>query len=429
VSPGTHLSPRSPVVIVGAGPAGLGAALALGRDALVLERSHAPGGLAATIHFAGAVFDVGGHSFHTPHPEVRDLVFGALEMYEQARDARCWCAGRLIDYPFQAHFDQLDDPAIVDTCRRGLEAARPDAGADDFESSLRDRFGNGIADYFLLPYNRKLWGGDLSRLAVDWTAERIAAPAGSDERFAESGGRRRPLRENTMVAYPACGGFERIFHALAERVPNIAFDQRVSAIDPIDRSLTTAGGTRVSWDRLVSTLPLPDLVARLTTRPAWMSEEAARLEALGLALVLVVVDRPIGTPVQRVYCADAGGPAHKYVLNHNSSPSLRALPRHGVLAEVSLGRAPDDVEARVVRALVQMRLLQSEGDVHATRVIRLRRAYPVPTRDRSAIVGRITEWLDAHGIHSIGRFGEWAYINADEALHRGLALGERVLGA
>jgi hypothetical protein len=52
----------------------------------------------------GAVFDLGGHSFHTPHPEIRELVFDSLEMYEQKRDARCYTHGMMIPYPFQANF-------------------------------------------------------------------------------------------------------------------------------------------------------------------------------------------------------------------------------------------------------------------------------------------------------------------------------------
>ena len=41
---------------------------------------------------------------------------------------------------------------------------------------LNRRFGRGIAELFMLPYNRKLWGSDLTRLGTDWVAERVAAP-------------------------------------------------------------------------------------------------------------------------------------------------------------------------------------------------------------------------------------------------------------
>ena len=98
---------ENPVVVIGAGPAGLGTGLALGQHGIVLESSSDIGGICRTIEWDGAVFDLGGHSFHTPHPQVRELVFGALDMHEQKREARCYSHGRVIDYPFQRHYQDL----------------------------------------------------------------------------------------------------------------------------------------------------------------------------------------------------------------------------------------------------------------------------------------------------------------------------------
>ena len=58
------------VVVIGAGPAGIGAGLTLKGECTVLERTASIGGLAATEVIDGAVFDFGGHSFHTPHQKV-----------------------------------------------------------------------------------------------------------------------------------------------------------------------------------------------------------------------------------------------------------------------------------------------------------------------------------------------------------------------
>jgi protoporphyrinogen oxidase len=61
----------------------LGAALALGDSAIVLESRETAGGLCGTVTLDGAIFDLGGHSFHTPHSAIRQLLFDALEMEEQ----------------------------------------------------------------------------------------------------------------------------------------------------------------------------------------------------------------------------------------------------------------------------------------------------------------------------------------------------------
>jgi hypothetical protein len=59
----------------------------------------------------------------------------------------------------------------------------------------------------------------------------------------------------------------------------------------------------------------------------------------------------------------------------------------------------------------------------ATRVLRLPHGYPVPTHERAWIVGAAKTWLAQRHITTLGRFGEWAYINSDEALARGLRWG------
>ncbi len=424
------MSGTGQIVVIGAGPAGIGTGLALADRGLVLEGCPHLGGLCSTVEFEGAVFDLGGHSFHTPHPEVRDLVFQSLDMHEQPRQARCWSHGALIPYPFQAHFRELPDQDVVEECAEGLSLAGRGEGALDFEDYLRGRFGPGIARHFLLPYNRKLWGGDLRRLAVDWASERVAAPANAAETFAQHGGRRTPLQHDTLVAYPARGGFGEILRALARRLPNLRLGQAVQRIDPLRREIVTSTGEVFRWERLVSSLPIDRLISLLPDAPPQVRVAAKSLEALPLALVLIVCGHPVDTPIQRVYSAGSEAPAHKIVLNHNSSPYLRSLPRHGIQAEVARpdlrGLANGDLERQVVRGLCTLGLIRSPSEVQASKVIYVPRAYPVPTAGRDATVRVLTDWLEQRAISSVGRFGEWAYINCDEALFRGLRLGAKL---
>src|SRR5262249_34996382 len=120
------------------------------------------------------------------------------------------------------------------------------------------------------------------------------------------------------------------------------------------------------------------------------------------------------------------------VLNHNSSPYLRSLPRHGIQAEVARpdpgGLASGALERQVVQGLCALGLIRSPAVVRATRAPFVPRASPVPTAGRDGAVRVLTGWLAARGIFCAGRFAEWAYINSDEAMYRGLKLGARLLG-
>lgn len=421
---------ENPVVVIGAGPAGLGTGLALGQHGIVLESSSDIGGICRTIEWDGAVFDLGGHSFHTPHPQVRELVFGALDMYEQKREARCYSHGRVIDYPFQRHYQDLMLPDVIRECEEGLSTTQDAKGSPDFEDFINRRFGAGIAKHFMLPYNQKLWGPNLKRMAADWTGERVASAKNAKESFDQSGGKRKPLQSDTHVAYPSKGGFGEIMVALAKRLPDLRLAKKVVGIDPSSRTMRMLDGSEIRWQQIVSTLPITQLLTLLPNVPDSLQEDANQLEALSLAVVLIVVGHPVDTPIQRFYCADPDIPAHKVAINHNSSPYLRSLPHHGIMAEVSYCEdkpSPGtDLEEKTIQGLLKFGVIQSRSEIRGTKVIDVKYGYPVPSHDRDAIVFRLKSWLATLGIHTVGRFGEWAYINSDEALHRGLTLGANI---
>ena len=423
---------KADTIVIGAGPAGLGAALALGDSAIVLESRETAGGLCGTLTLDGAIFDLGGHSFHTPHPAIRHLVFDALEMEEQNRDAWCWLNGEWVRYPFQQHFSELADSDSRHACQIGLDAAGGSQDAANFDEYLDRRFGRGITELFMRPYNRKLWGADLTRLDTDWVAERVAAPAGTVESNMLESRRRSPIPKDAVIAYPAKGGYGEIFQALARRVADIRFRQSVTSIDPRTSTLRTANGETASWRRIISTLPLPALLRLIPNVPTAISSAASELEAVPITLVMLVLDGPYETLRQRIYCPDENIIGHKIVLNHNSSRWLRTLPRHGVqveLSEFNPFSSSTDVRSlvnAVVAGLLRMGVIPSPDYVRRTKVLRIPFGYPVQTRSRGNIVALAQHWLSEHRIYTAGRFGEWAYINSDEALYRGHCVGMKL---
>jgi protoporphyrinogen oxidase len=268
-------------------------------------------------------------------------------------------------------------------------------------------------------------------MSADWTGERVAAPRGSEERFVEDGGKRTPLQADTTIAYPARGGFGEIYRALAMRVPDLRLSQSVRSIDPKTRRLETSDGEVFTWRSIVSTLPLPALLKLLPDVPQAMTQAVGALEALPITLVMIVLEGQARTERQRVYCAEEDVVGHKIVLNHTSSSWLRALPRHGVQVEVSGTRSENDAElsAKALAGLIGMGVIAGAHEVRRTEVVRLPLGYPVPTHARMQVMSELRAWLEERDIHLAGRFAEWAYINSDEALHRGLATGERLAGS
>src|SRR4051794_15149571 len=102
-----HRGSADHVVIAGAGPAGLTAALELvrrDRPTLVLEATDAIGGISQTVERDGWRFDIGGHRFFTKAERAGDWWHGILgddEILRPPRMRRIFYKGNLFDYPLK----------------------------------------------------------------------------------------------------------------------------------------------------------------------------------------------------------------------------------------------------------------------------------------------------------------------------------------
>ena len=418
-------------LIVGGGPSGLALAYGLQGDTLLLEKEETVGGLCRSIHHGGGVFDIGGHSFHTPHPEVFKLVDRLMDggLYAQERDARIFTHDTLIPYPFQKFFDRIPNPAVVEECRVGLSNLNKNGTKpENFEEFIVQQFGGGIARHFMLPYNRKIWARDIKQLSYEWTSERVASPKGVTERFDHTGGARKPLQSDTQVRYPEKGGFEEIFKSFLPHLPAVKVNSPVVNIHPEGRVATTDSGEEYKWEYLVSTIPLPVLVRIVEGTPAEIIAAADQLDYLSLRVELLLAGRQLDTPIQRIYVSDPELPPHKIALNHNSSPYLRAKNCHAIMAEVSISPEKpvdvDEIAPRTIALLCELDILDSPEDITWQGHVDVEYGYPVYTHQRPALVKTVKDWMAQHRIHTLGRFGDWEYINSDECVMKGLCLAE-----
>jgi protoporphyrinogen oxidase len=417
-------------LIIGGGPSGLSLAYHLQGDTLILEKEDRVGGLCRSFTVNGGVFDLGGHSFHTPFPEVKKLVNTLMDgrMDEFPRDARIFTHGTLIPYPFQKYYDQIPDQQVVKDCYEGLLTTDPEFKPNNFEEFIIGKFGSGIANHFMLPYNKKLWGQDLTRISNQWTSERVAGHKSESQVLTSEYGKRTPLQSDSTVSYPQKGGFEEIFKEMAKYCKEIKSNQVVTKIDPKNKIVETSHGDQYSWERLVSTIPLPELVRMITDIPGDLVNLAQQLESIPLRIEFFLADQRIQDAPQRVYSAAPEIPFHKIAFNHTSSKYLRTMLNHAIMAEVSFARGKCinelDLSSRCANAIVEIGQIRSIGEIIWQAHFDVKNGYPVPTHESGKIVQQIKEYLSQFNIYTLGRFGEWEYINSDNCIWRGKKLAE-----
>ena len=173
---------REPIAIIGAGPAGLTAALMLtdrGAPAVVLEATDAIGGISQTVERAGWRFDIGGHRFFTKVPAVEALwhrILSDEDFLLRPRMSRIFYDGKFYDYPLDARNAVRNlGPITALGCMASYAWAHihPPQDQSSFEGWVQARFGRRLYQRFFKTYTEKVWGVPATEIQADWAAQRI----------------------------------------------------------------------------------------------------------------------------------------------------------------------------------------------------------------------------------------------------------------
>lgn len=433
------------IVIIGAGPTGLGAAWRLNElghaNWLLLEQGTEAGGLSASVvDEKGFTWDLGGHvqfSHYDYFDRLMDDLLGPDGWLNHERESWVWMRDRFIPYPFQMNIRRLPREDMVD-CVTGLvrlyKQGPRDARPANFGEWIDATFGEGLARVFMRPYNFKVWAWPPEEMAYSWIGERVAVV--DLERVL-----RNILEErddiswgpNNTFRFPRFGGTGAVWRACAERLPaeRLRFGARVVAVDAAARELRLADGGVVKYDRLLSTMPvdrLVELAGRDDLRPA-----AARLRYSSTHIFGVGLR---GAPRDELakkcwmYFPEDDCPFYRVTVFSNYSPNnVPDISNYwSLMAEVSespvkpVPATPEERLEEVVRGMLDTRLIASRDDIVSTWQVRLEHGYPTPALGRDEAIAQLLPAFDAQGISSRGRFGAWRYevSNQDHSLMQGV---------
>lgn len=435
-------------IILGAGLAGMAAAIDLGKGWTVFERDDRPGGLVRSN-----AIDVPGwgrfwfdHVLHllyfsdadTEH-RVRSLMGGQLAACPPT--AFVESAAGTTRYPFQMHLASI--PAEVRLrCVADLMQAllQPQSEAANLEEALLNTFGKGICDAFLLPYNRKMWARPLRELkgALAWTVTRpdieqvLRGAMTEDASFSAY---------NVAGCYPrppagaSPRGMEALSQALARNVPDLRTRHRAIAIDTRARriSLATPDGEIVAaYQQCISTLPLPALLALCSGVPKDIVQAASQLKWNRVWSVALCIqgEAPAGFGHWRYY-SDENLCFTRLVLMNAFDPATTPQGAWGLLAEVmGRGEAPlpgrEAMIERVVGDVVRAGVLTERCDLLACDAWLVDPAYVVFDHQTEETTRAASAWLESNSIYPLGRYGRWEYSSMSQVMRDGFACAARM---
>jgi protoporphyrinogen oxidase len=413
------------VVILGGGLTGISAAIHLRRPWVLFEREANLGGLAVTEERDGFHFDLTGHWLHLRDPAIKQLVAEVLpvEMDSVQRRARIFSHGATTLYPFQANLYGLP-PEVIKECLLGvIEAKMQPEGASprNFEEYCLRHFGVGISRHFMIPYNEKLWGVHPRTITADWCSRFVPLPNLEQVVAGAVGADAGRMGYNINFSYPKQGGIETLTRALAARIQGGEVHLR-SSVESLDlrRREVVVAGERVFYHAVVTTLPLPELLARVSDLPDTIAAHASRLRCTTLRYLNVATRSRPAADWHWIYVPEKRLPFYRVGIYSNAAASMAPAGAASLYVELAdRGPVGDATLSDVAQGLVAIGAIGSPGDIRFADAREIKYAYVVFDEHYQAATTAIFSFLESHAIYSRGRYGAWTYNAMEDCLLAG----------
>lgn len=432
---------EKPVVIVGAGIAGLSLALLLAKKGLrplVVEREQEVGGLARSFTHEGFTFDIGPHRFHTDNPLVDRFVREVLgdDLIEIERRSGVWMAGRYLEWPldFSAAF-KLPFGLLLASARELFR--KRECRDDSFESYIVSCYGRPLYEVFFRPYTEKFLGIPCNRISRDW------AVTGIDRAVIDSTIRIDNLTElmlstfrpqpSPLFIYPESGGIDVFSKRLAAMIEKAG--GRIVCGEKVEEIVLNNGvvdGVMLKEEGVVKCRSL-FWTAPLTGLQKILGIPGHDLDYLSMLVYNYRVSEPTRIPYQWCYFGSADIPFNRVSIPSNFNPVLSPSGKCGVCVEVTCHggdvrmERPEQADPVIRKVLVDNGIISSQSVIEGVTIERIREAYPMyvlgyqGTRD--AVLQELSQFAN---LHLLGRSGRFWYNNMDNSIEDALKMAEQV---
>lgn len=448
-----------PIVIMGAGPAGLTAAWELnraGQEVVVWEADPSyVGGISRTVQANGFRFDIGGHRFFSKSEEVNEVWRQIMpdDFIDCPRLSRIYYRGKFFNYPLEA-MDSFFKLGAMETFGILLSYAKarlkPILPEVTFAQWVTNRFGEKLFNMFFKSYTEKVWGISCDEISADWAAQRIKGLSLREAVISAFKGKKAAPTAKTLIRnffYPRLGPGQ-MWETAAEKIMaaggKVLLDRKVKTIHWDETGVTHVTGTDSSGEfyqqegsHFLSSIPLQELMLVLDPPPPKDVVKAAKsLRYRDFVTVCLVVNRADVFADTWIYIHDPSVKVGRVQNYKNWSiamvpdPALTSLGMEyfcfegdGIWASTDY-----DLAQLAIKEAVQIGLIQA-SEVQDAFVVRMPKAYPIYDQEYHEHVKVIREWVcQFANLQPMGRNGMHHYNNQDHSMMTAMLAARNVLG-
>lgn len=426
--------------ILGAGMAGCGAAYLLRSqnvDTVMFEKQSYFGGHTASFSFdTGFIFDDGPHISFTKDPRIQKL-FAENVNYEyetlQAKVNNYW-KGYWIKHPAQCNLYGLPSDLVVDIIEDFINARQNGKPRiQNYADWLNAAFGRKFAETFPMEYGHKYHTTTADTMSTDWLGPRMYRPELREVLLGAITPSTPDVHYVDHFRYPTYNGFIS-YVAPFMKYTDLHLEHEAVSIDHGNREIKFSNGVEYTYDRLISSLPLPALISVLKDVPEDVIEASQKLAWTICVMVNIGIGREDLSDATWSYFYDKDVVFTRLSFPHNMSPHNVPPGCSSVQAELyfskkyrPLDREPDEFIEPVIRDLIKVGLLREDDEIKHKNAALVPYANIIFDLERTDALQTVHGFLDDIGIAYCGRYGEWGYHWTDEAFKSGENAAEKLL--
>lgn len=436
--------PSARIAILGAGPAGLGAAWQLAKqrkaEVIVFEQQASVGGNAGSFELAGLPVDYGSHRLHPScDPAIlEDLreILGA-DLLDRPRHGRIRLQNRWIHFPLKPQDLMLRLPVSFGTgvafdALKKFVPHRNGNGRETFTTVLEKGLGATICRDFYFPYAEKIWG--LPPVELSATQARRRVSAGSLGKMV-----RKVLSVVPGFKTPGAGrffyprgGFGQISRAIGDEARRLGvkleLNSTVQKIELGEKQTVTfetnGKSESIEVDYVWSTIPLTVLAKIVEpSAPLEVIEASRKISYRAMVLIYLVLNQPQWTEFDAHYFPEADIKLSRLSEPKNYSARREPKDRTVLCGELpctvndEIWNSTDKELAQIVGDAVARCGLPIKSEILEVKTKRLPFAYPIYQEDYEKYFTLQDEWASSlDRVLTFGRQGLFAHDNTHHAL-------------
>ena len=437
---------RTRVTILGAGPAGVGAAWQLTRQKLanvtVLEQRNDVGGNAGSFDLDGLSVDYGSHRLHPAcQPNILDDLRSLLrdDLLDRPRHGRIRLRGRWIHFPLQPHDIALHLPLSFglgvarDAVRKLFpKHTRNGKSEESFTSVLQRGLGSTVCNDFYFPYAKKIWGLPPEELSATQARRRVSAGS-------LTGIAKKALRMMPGFKAPGAGrffypreGYGQISRSISDAARGLGAKIELGATvkslrlnSPHEIQFERDGETSfITADHVWSTIPVT-VLSRIVVpnAPSDVLIAGEQISYRAMILIYLVLAQDQWTPFDAHYFPEADVRLTRLSEPKNYSANTDPANRTVLCGELpcavndDVWNASDETLATLVIDSLERCDLPIRSPIIKVATKRLPYAYPIYRHGYEQYFDTLDGWVNGlEGVLTFGRQGLFAHDNTHHAL-------------